>query len=300
MLSEVLLEWQRSGDYFSYQGHRVFYKREGAGDPLLLLHGFPSASIDWKGIWPLLTPNFDLIAPDMMGYGFSDKSTSFGYSIAKQADVIVHLVEQLKLPAVHILGHDYGDTVSQELLARHIEGSLSFEIKSVSLLNGGLFPETHKPLLIQKLLMSPIGSILAKLMSKKKFTDSLQRICSDGLTLSDIDELWTLLEYKQGRLVVPQLIYYMQERREFRERWVGALQQSDAVAMPLHLIDGVIDPISGQHLVNRFRKLVPGAKVTELEEIGHYPQVEAPQKVVSAFLEGLSDRFKIEQSALEV
>lgn len=289
MFSDSLRTWQDAGDYWLFRGHRVFYKVCGEGEPLLLVHGFPSASVDWQAIWPQLEGKFQLIAMDMLGYGFSDKPKDFDYSISAQADLVAELAERLNIRKAHILSHDYGDTVAQELLARHLEGSLTFEIRSLSLLNGGLFPETHKPLLIQKLLMSPIGPLLAKFMNHKKFTASLQKICSDGMTSDVLDDLWQLLEYKNGRAVLPLLIYYMQERREHRERWVGALEQANAMALPLHLIDGVIDPISGQHLVERYRELLPEAKVTELQNIGHYPQVEAPDTVVSAFLAGLNE-----------
>ena len=52
------------------------------------------------------------------------------------------------------MGHDYGDSVVQELLARDQEGSLPFRIGSVCFLNGALFPEVHNPLFIQKVLRS--------------------------------------------------------------------------------------------------------------------------------------------------
>jgi len=289
MLSEPLLEWQNSGEYLTYQGYQVFSKvSEGSNaTPLLLIHGFPSSSYDWYAVWPLLEKHFKLITADMLGFGLSDKPVQFNYSIPAQADLYAHLIETLNLKSVHILSHDYGDTVAQELLARHQEGSLGFDIKSVTFLNGGLFPETHKPLLVQRLLMSSIGGWVAKLMTHQKFTANFKRICSDSMTSEDIDLLWEQLQFNNGRAVIPKLIYYMQERKVNRSRWVGALEQSNAVAIPLHLIDGVIDPISGAHLVKRFRELIPGARVTELPEIGHYPQVEAPESVVQAFIAGL-------------
>jgi len=77
-----------------------------------------------------------------------------------------------------------------------------------------------------------------------------------------------------------KLIRYMRERRERRARWVGALQ---AGVVPLKLIDGAADPISGAHMAARYRELVPAADVTLLEGVGHYPQVEAPQQVLAAF-----------------
>ncbi len=286
MLSAPLLEWQSSGDYFVYRGHQVFHKTEGKGSPLLLIHGFPSASWDWSPVWSALKDKHRLITADMLGFGLSDKPKDFAYSISIQADLFEMLMSIQKVESVHILAHDYGDTVAQELLARHNAGQLSFHIESITFLNGGLFPETHKPLLVQKLLMSPLGGIISRMMTLQKFTANFQRICSDTMTVEDIHLLWALLVWNDGQAVMPKLICYMKERRQYRSRWVGALQKTD---VPLHLIDGLIDPISGEHLVQRFKALVPKGRVTELSGVGHYPQVESPEAVIQAYFYGLAE-----------
>jgi pimeloyl-ACP methyl ester carboxylesterase len=72
----------------------------------------------------------------------------------------------------------------------------------------------------------------------------------------------------------------MEERRQQRERWVGALVKA---AVPLKLINGEADPISGGHMVTRYRELVPHPDVTVLPGIGHYPQCEAPAQVLAAY-----------------
>ena len=74
----------------------------------------------------------------------------------------------------------------------------------------------------------------------------------------------------------------MQERKDNRERWVGALQNAK---IPLRVIDGVYDPISGQNMVDRYRKIVPNPDVIELKNIGHFPLVEAPKEVVKHYRE---------------
>jgi pimeloyl-ACP methyl ester carboxylesterase len=75
----------------------------------------------------------------------------------------------------------------------------------------------------------------------------------------------------------------MRDRRVHRERWLNALTQSP---VPLALINGGADPVSGEHLVTRYQEL--GCRLdwlTKLPEIGHYPQVEAPEQVTAAYLE---------------
>jgi pimeloyl-ACP methyl ester carboxylesterase len=98
-----------------------------------------------------------------------------------------------------------------------------------------------------------------------------------------LDGYWKLLMREDGLRVMPKLIHYMPERLAHRERWVGALQQSP---VPLKVINGPADPVSGAHMVARYRELVPSPNVTLLaDEIGHYPQVEAPKAVLEAYLE---------------
>src|SRR5690554_7071103 len=157
--SEVAAQeaWQQSGKWFTYEGHAIFSRMAGQGEPLLLIHGFPTARWDWHRLWPMLVQGNHLLAPDMLGFGFSDKPRHYAYSIEDQSDLIQGMLEGLGLTSVHLLAHDYGCSVAQELLAREQEGTLPFEIASVCFLNGALFPEVHSPLLIQNLLRSPLG-----------------------------------------------------------------------------------------------------------------------------------------------
>src|SRR5271155_4876375 len=68
-----LASWRRRGSLFDYRGFDVFYVVEGSGPHLLLIHRYPFSSFDWKEIWPELTRHFTVIAPDMLGMGFSSK-----------------------------------------------------------------------------------------------------------------------------------------------------------------------------------------------------------------------------------
>ena len=79
-----------------------------------------------------------------------------------------------------------------------------------------------------------------------------------------------------------RLIRYMPERRVQRERWLTAMQRGE---VPLRLIDGGVDPISGAHMLARYRELVPNPDCVLLENIGHYPQTEAPDAVLRHYLE---------------
>lgn len=282
--ADALTQWHHAGGSFLWRGHDIYVRTGGADQapPLLLIHGFPSASFDWHKLWPRLCEHFRVIALDMIGFGFSDKPTTQPYSISVQANLIETLLTALDVSEYRVLAHDYGDTVAQELLARQLEGKLHGHITGMCLLNGGLFPETHRPVLAQKLLISPIGPLFARLISEAKLRRNFRAICSDALSDADLDAFWALLAHNNGRAVMPKLIGYMRERQQYRERWVGALQKC---SQPLRLINGSADPISGEHMVQRYEEIVSRPDVVRLAGVGHYPQLEAPEAVLSAFLD---------------
>ena len=280
-------DWKNSGQFFSYKNqHQIFYQETGNGETLLLIHGFPTASWDWNKIWFSLSKKYHLVAPDLIGFGFSDKPKKYNYSIMDQADLMEDFLEKKKIKRAHILAHDYGDTVLQEVLARFIDrknvGENGFEIQSVVLLNGGLFPETHQALPIQKLLISPIGGMFVYFLNRKKLKKSFDNIFGKETqaTEKEIDEFYTLMEHKNGKMIFHKLIRYMSDRKKYRERWVSALQNSP---IPILLINGAADPISGKHMAERYRELIPNPVIVLLEKIGHYPQTEAPEEVLQTY-----------------
>jgi pimeloyl-ACP methyl ester carboxylesterase len=252
---------------------------------LLLLHGFPTAGYDWHALWDALVPLFRCVAPDLLGFGFSDKPPRHAYGIGDQAERIEDLLSRLDAGAVHVLAHDLGDSVAQELLARDLErrdrAAPGLRIASICFLNGGLFPEAHRPRPIQRLLAGPLGPLLVRALDARRFARSFAAVFGSrtppGAAL--LDDCWALVSRDQGHRLAPRLLGYMAERRVQRARWLAAMRRG---AAPLRLVDGLADPVSGARLVARYRELLPDADVVELPDIGHYPQLEAPQAVLCA------------------
>jgi pimeloyl-ACP methyl ester carboxylesterase len=281
-------DWKREAKALAVGEFRLAYWTSGEGDEqkplLLLIHGYPTSSWDWTFVWGTLSRRFRLVALDMLGFGLSEKPKAIAYSIAMQADYQEALLEHLGVGEAHILAHDYGDTVAQELLARHHERSLSFNLRSVVFLNGGLFPEQHRARPIQKLGLTPFGFLLGAMMTKSRFEATFDKLFGADTRASsaEIDAHWSMICEDAGREVLHKLLRYIPERRENRARWVGALQEA---AIPLRLINGGADPVSGAHLYHHYLSLVPNADAVLLEAIGHYPQTEAPDAVIRCVLE---------------
>lgn len=275
-------QWLASGGWLEWRAQRVFVRRVGSGEPVLLIHGFPTSSLDWHRLEELLAHRFRLISFDLLGFGFSDKPVDGDYRIAAQADLAEAVLAHFGIDRCRVLAHDYGDTVAQELLARQIDGGSRWTLTQLCLLNGGLIPECHRPRTIQKLLASPLGPLIARAMRYPRFAAAMRAICRKPLDDAELRAMWSLIEHNEGRRVMPRLIGYMAERRRHRQRWVGALQSAP---VPVRLVDGIEDPISGLHLVRGYRELVANADVVELAGVGHYPQLEAPAAVAAAFVE---------------
>lgn len=283
-MSLALEAWRAQGRELLFDGLPVRYWSAGAEDaePLLLIHGFPTASWDWHKLWPALASRYRLMACDMLGFGYSAKPRGHAYSLLRQADLQQALLDEVgETRPLHVLAHDYGDSVAQELLARHQEGRMV--LASCVFLNGGLFPETHRPVLLQKLLLSPLGPLLGRCFSRRSLASSFARLfgAQSQPSAAELEEFWQLIAHGQGTAVLHRLIRYMPERRQQRQRWLAAMQAS---GVPLRVIDGAADPISGAHMVARYRELIPAADTVLLEGIGHYPQCEAPRQVLEHYL----------------
>lgn len=279
----ALSDWHSRRQTLRFHGHEIAYWHAGRGEPLLLIHGFPTASWDWHYQWQDLADRYQVIACDMLGFGYSDKPRRHTYSLMEQADLQQELLLHLGVTEpVHILAHDYGDSVAQELLARQQEDRLA--IASCTLLNGGLFPETHHALFTQKLLLSPLGGLFGRLFNQNRLNKVLRSLFGPETqpTETELGNFWKLIEHNDGPAVMHRLIHYISDRRLYRDRWVGALQQT---SVPLRLIDGGADPVSGAHMLARYRELVPNPDTVLLEKIGHYPQIEAPSDVLFHYLE---------------
>ncbi len=283
----TLESWQHAGKWFAYGGHAIFSRIEGEGDAVLLLHGFPTSSWDWHRLWPFLTAQYHALALDMIGFGFSDKPPAYDYSIVDQADLYAGWLEQLGVTRVHLLAHDYGCSVAQELLAREQEGALPCTVASTCFLNGGLFPEVHQPFLIQRLMAGPLGGLVSRAVTRGVFEHNMMRLFGPRTrpTTEQLDDYWQLLLYNNGRGLLHCLISFLEERRVHRHRWVGALQHT---ASPLLFLCGTHDPVSGRLMANRFEELVPEGRVERLEGIGHFPQIEAPQRAWQAYRQFLA------------
>lgn len=280
--------WREKAQYFDFQGDQIAYwtSENTSARSLLLVHGYPTCAFDFAKVWKQLGARHHLIACDMLGFGLSDKPRS-GYSIHKQADIQEALLAHLGVGAFDALVHDYGVSVGQELLARQQDCSGAFGLGKMVFLNGGIFPDQHRPVLMQKIGVSPFGFLLGLLINRESFGKSFSQVFGANTQPSpeELDDFWSFISHNSGNRIMHKLLHYIADRRTHKARWKAALRGAEN---KIGLINGALDPVSGRHAFDKWREVVPDARHHLLPTIGHYPQVEAPDEVAAKALEWLA------------
>uniref|UniRef100_A0A674CX13 Mesoderm specific transcript n=1 Tax=Salmo trutta TaxID=8032 RepID=A0A674CX13_SALTR len=251
-LSPALLTWRSAGAFFTFRSNNIFYRETygavGSSDVVILLHGFPTSSLDWYKIWEPLNRRFNrVIALDFLGFGFSDKP------VRRETD-------------------------------HNRTGHLT--INSLCLSNGGIFPETHHPRFLQKLLKdsSFLSPVLTRLTNYMVFSKGLGDVFGPYTQPTDAEllDMWTGVRFNDGNLVMDSILQFINQRDEHRDRWVGALTST---FIPVHMIYGPLDPVNPHpQFIFLYQKLVQRSTVSVLDEhISHYPQLEDPTGFLNAY-----------------
>ncbi|MCV7274745.1 alpha/beta fold hydrolase [Mycolicibacter arupensis] len=275
-------EWQDGGRWFASGVGRVFVRSaSGEGPTVLLLHGFPSCSYDFRDVVARLDGR-SWLTMDFLGFGLSDKPHRHRYSLFEQADLVEQVVAASVTGPVVLAAHDMGTSVATELLARDLEGTLKFDLQRAVLTNGSVILERASLRPIQKVLRGPFGAIASRLTNRRSFVRGFGRLFSPQhpLTPEEADAQWALLTHNGGNRNAHRISAYLDERVQYAQRWHGAVRDWPK---PLGFVWGLGDPVATTNVLAGLRELRPAAGVVELPGLGHYPQIEDPQ----AFTDGV-------------
>jgi pimeloyl-ACP methyl ester carboxylesterase len=273
-LTERVRAWRQRGASEEFRGRSIHVVSQGGKGPLLLLlHGFPSSSYDWR----LLLEHEgerNVLAFDFLGFGLSEKPRDHDYSLFWQADLTEELVSRHgDGRGVFVLAHDMGTSVANELMARDIEGRLGMRLDGILLFNGSMVLERATPTPAQRILRSRLGPLFARLSSERVFRQQFGSVFSAAHPLSDeeAEDQWSLVCHNGGRTLGHRLVSYMDQREEHAGRWHGAIRDWPG---ELSLAWGLRDPVANTDVLAALRELRPGFPVTEMPELAHYPQLE--------------------------
>ncbi len=271
-------QWKNAGHFIEINGHKHFYCDSNSNKPVLLvLHGYPTSSYDYYKAIPMLETKFRVIVHDHLGFGYSDKPLNYSYSLIEQTDQALQLWQQLGIKQATVLAHDYGTSIATELLARiNRFNDIGLEIETMVLCNGSMHIEMSKLRLIQKLLLNAVtGPLVAKLTSKRVFAKSIKNVYfnPECVTEQEIDALWEMVTYNQGRKVLHKTTQYISQRYEYWHRWIGALRTTK---LPIKIIWAKNDPVAVIAMAETLQNEITNSELMELNDLGHFPMLENP------------------------
>jgi pimeloyl-ACP methyl ester carboxylesterase len=254
---------------------------------VLVLHGFPTSGIDWHSVAHAVSEHRRVIVPDLLGFGLSDKPDQ-RYSLFEQADIVDALAQALGLPAVALVTHDMGDSVGGEVLARSLDGTLSFDIERRVLTNGSIYIDMAHLTDGQKLLLSlPDERLSTEFAAPQAGLEvALRNTFAPQSNVADeeLAAMAALVVHDAGNTMLARTIRYVEERHVHEDRWTGAIERHPA---PLDIIWGDLDPIAVWPMAERLHDARADAVVHRLEGVGHYPMVETPPRFTDALLAAL-------------
>jgi pimeloyl-ACP methyl ester carboxylesterase len=294
-------EWRGRGGYFSWRpaggdSRSVDVFHVEIGDPeapvLLLVHGWPTSSFDWSAAAGLLSARFRVCALDFPGYGFSDKPQRWGYSLARDAELIeFYLAEVIGAGAGVVVAHDRGDSVALLHAARCAQGRSVMRLEHLVLSNGNIFLPLSNLMPAQRQMLDErswpqIGAmltapVLAAAMGASTFTPP--RTADDP----QVQDLSAIFGHDDGVKVLHETIQYLVERAADERAWLAGLAHAP---FPVTIVWGLCDKVSpprvASYVWNEYLMLKPGRnRLYFIPDAGHYLQVDRPD----AFVQVLED-----------
>lgn len=258
-------------------GHRVAYRDTGAGEVLLLVHGLGGSSSSWRDLMPKLSKKYRVIAPDLLGYGHSDKPF-IDYSPAVFAGLLRDLLDALGIDKVTVVGHSLGGGVAMTFAARHRD-----YCHRLVLVNSGGFG-SEVTVLLRMLSLPGAGFVLPLVAAGRA--------------------LWT-----GEAATVRKLIPNRHDRRVFlstlrsvvnhRGQAASALDCLRALAdLPTQIIGGEEDAVIPVAHARTAHAALPGSRLHILPGVGHDPQLQEPDTVADLIDDFVTDA--VEHSDAEV
>ncbi|CAN5566471.1 alpha/beta hydrolase [soil metagenome] len=259
---------------------------EGSGEPVVMLHGIPTHSYLWRDVARIVTVSRRAIAPDLLGFGFSDKPEDADLSPMGQADAIDELLDGLGIESYALVGHDYGALVACELLARNPQRVSHLVVTNTSLQRTAW--TSTSPLNPLSWLKAPfIGeaamTVAQPFMLKQAFSVYVaerERLSDETMAL-----YWSPFDSGFDRTLL-RLPRNNRLDEDAFHRWKVALYE---YKQPGFVVWGALDPTFRLNQAHEIVNLMPDCRFEVFKHSNHFIQEDRPQalgRLVAAFVEG--------------
>ena len=260
---------------------RMHWVSAGAGEPVVLLHGWPQTWYEWRRLIPVLAENHLVIAPDLRGWGETERPAD-GYDVATAAADIGRLLDHLGLATAHVIGHDWGTPIGYHLAATDRDRVRSFIALEASIPGAGgedllNFSRSWNPLWFFPFLATPDlpQQLIGGGRQEPFFTWVLQQMARNTPDALSAEDVATYVRaYGDEDAVRSSCAYYA-------NTWLCADQVREAAKDPLTIpVLAVAGERSlGQNMIDFVRRLAPDAEGVILPGCGHLIPEERPEEL---------------------
>lgn len=251
-------------------GHRIAYRQQGEGSPVILIHGIPTSSLMWRAIIPQLATRHRVIAPDLLNYGLSEKPASADVSINAQSRMIVRLLDALGVRRADVVAHDIGGGVAQLIAVNYPE-----KVRKLVLLDSVCFDSWPIPEF--EPLQQP-GAEAA--MSLVAFIEMMRGFMPGGVYNKEVmtDEIidlylapWSSEDGKRA--------FFRNLRRLNKEYTQAIADALGELPHPTLVIWGDKDPFQKPEYAAKLAAAIPDAELAWIENAGHWLIEEKPDEI---------------------
>jgi len=274
--------------FIQANGIRLHYVREGRGEPLLLLHGWPEFWYAWRKVIPDLARDFDLIVPDLRGFGDSEKPNA-GPSDEAGADVhaadMLALIDGLGLKRVGVVTHDVGAVAAQSLARlwpERLRGLFFFNCPYPGMGTRFAAPEHLIEIWYQSFHRLPFAADLvgsSREACRIYFRHFLSHWAHDPHVFDEDLEVWVDNFMKPGNLQ-GGFNWYIGAWKGRLAMLRGELPAPTPIAVPTRVLWGEHDPVLKSEWADRFGDYFSNAKVGTAADAGHFVHYEQPELAV--------------------
>lgn len=275
-IEERIVEWG---------GLPIFCRiREAAGEPVLMLHGFTASSDDWLLAIDRISPDYRIVAPDLVGFGRSALPAA-PYSLAYYTEFIGGLLDALGIERAHLVGHSMGGKLAVHFALQHPE-----RVSRLALVGSDGFAPV--PIWGRVSLSEATIRALVRLSGwKPLFRQLLRRAVYDPACVAVVNEqrIQRAMVYVSDPGHVDVLVALSRNYRQFDLQLTGALDRLQELRMPILLLWGAHDRVFPPRVAARAATLLPTAEYVVLPRSGHLPMLERPDTFAHALLAFLRD-----------
>jgi pimeloyl-ACP methyl ester carboxylesterase len=246
-----------------------------APEAAVFVHGNPGSSKDWEALVDGVGEFGRAVAVDMPGFGQADKPPDWDYSVGTYAQFLADALEQLGIRRVHLIVHDFGGPFGLLWGLQHPEAW-----SSVVLINIGILPGYRWHKMARRWRTPVVGELVQAWIPRFAWRRLMQAPRARPLPLSFVDQMYD--NYDRGtRRAVLKLYRATPAPGEQAKPLVPLFRDLDKPALVLW---GAKDPFIGVEFAERQRESFPSAKIEILEDSGHWPFQDNPERVAASVL----------------